>query len=83
MASYVFRVTRPINELDAPTGSYVVYRPGHPLAEVQVVRNMPGNYADFLLNYRDRLQLVVQDPPVQMGEPLAHATRARLRRAPR
>lgn len=76
MSTFVFHVTKAINEFDAPVGSYVVYRPGHATAEVQIVRTVKWNerVAD-LLKRSDRLQLVHQDPPVQVESPFHIALR--------
>lgn len=75
MSVYVFRVVKPINGFDAPVGSYVIYRPGHPTAELQLVRTIPPGRVDELLKRPERLQLVDQDPPVQQESPFQRALR--------
>jgi hypothetical protein len=62
---YVFLVTRAINEFNAPAGSYLVYRPGHPTAELQIVRSVPQGRTEYLLKHSSHLELLHQVPAVQ------------------
>ena len=73
MAEYVFRVTKAINEFNAPAGSFIVYRPGNPVAEFQVVQSAAYGGADALLKHSAHLHLVSQDPPVQAESPFLRA----------
>lgn len=71
---FVFQVTRPINELDAPTGSFIVFRPEDPECKVYVVRPQPG-YEAYLLRDFNRLKLSSQRPPVTQASAFEHLLR--------
>lgn len=80
MPTYVFRVTKAINEFDAPAGSLVVYRPGDPVAEIQVVRSVRQGMVEYLLKHSSHLQLAHQEPPCQADSPFLTAFREHQKR---